>query len=125
VVRLATGTGVVVLAVCLALLTGMSTAASSSAATSKVETCGLLPGEGAFNYVKVWNMRCGKARKVADQVLEDFCGPQFQRCSVDVEDVIRGRERYRDWRCGVTVAWEFVRVRCERNGKRFVQASGA
>lgn len=103
----------------------VASAADDGAGAAKVEQCGILPGDGAYSYVKVWNVSCGKARKVAGRVSKEFCGPSFQRCSVAVGETIRGRENYRDWKCGLKVGYEFFRVRCEQPGKRFVQESAA
>jgi hypothetical protein len=91
----------------------------------KAQTCGVLPGDGAYSYVKVWNVGCAKAKKVAGKVSDQFCGPRFQKCDTEVGEFIRGHEDYRKWDCGLKTGWEFHRVRCEAPHKRFVQESAA
>jgi hypothetical protein len=91
----------------------------------KVRTCGIQPGDGAYSYVKVWNVGCAKAKKVARKVSKQFCGPRFDKCDTDVGEFIRGHEDYRKWDCAVKTGWEFHRVRCEAPRKRFVQESAA
>ena len=86
---------------------------------------GILPGEGAYSYVKVWNVGCAMAEKVARKVSEQFCGPRFEKCDAEVGEFIRGHEDYRNWDCAVKNGWEFHRVRCEAPHKRFVQESAA
>ena len=48
-------------------------------AHERAQTCGLLPGDGAFNYVKVWNVGCAKANKVARKAFKRFCDP-VEKC---------------------------------------------
>lgn len=91
----------------------------------KVRTCGILPGDGAYSYVETWNVGCAKANKVANEVTEQFCGPAYRRCDVEVGEFVRGHEDYRNWDCAIKHGWEFHRVRCEAPHKRFVQESAA
>ena len=110
------------------LVVAVCTGPASGTAPSddgKVQTCGILPGEGAYSYVKVWNVGCAKAEKVARKVSEQFCGPRFEKCDAEVGEFIRGHEDYRNWDCAVKNGWEFHRVRCEAPHKRFVQESAA
>ena len=68
-------------AAAIALL-GVVHAGTSAAAPApkRVETCGLLPGEGAYNYVKLWNVGCAKAKKLAKKAFHRFCDP-IEHCS--------------------------------------------
>jgi hypothetical protein len=115
----------VLVAACVTAPTLVSATQTESTGSTKVDVCGIPPGDGAYSYVKVWNMGCAKAKKVASRVAEDFCGPRFERCNPDVGEFVRGHERYRGWKCGLKIGYEFFRVRCERSGKRFVQESAA
>ena len=108
----------------VAAVSGPATASVSDERT-KVRTCGTPPGDGAYSYIKVWNVGCAKAQKVARKVSEQFCGPRFEKCNPEVGEFIRGREDYRNWDCVVKNGYEFHRVRCEAPHKRFVQESAA
>ncbi len=95
-------------------------------AHQRAQTCGLLPGEGAYNYVKVWNVGCAKANKVAKKAFHRFCDPVEECFSGDPNaDPVRGRTHVNNWKCKLKFAWEFSRTVCEAPHKRFVQASGA
>jgi hypothetical protein len=109
-------------------LLGVFDAGSSVAAPAhpRAQTCGLLPGEGAYNYVRVWNVGCAKANKVAKKAFQRFCDPRSKCFKGDpIADPVRGHARVHAWRCNLKFAWEFSRIRCEAPHKRFVQASGA
>lgn len=99
--------------------------ASPGTIGQKGEVCGTLPGEGAYSYVKVWNIGCARARNVATTAYERFCEPP-ETCSIDpVGEFVRGQVSFRGWSCGLKLGYEFSRVRCERPGKRLVQESAA
>ena len=112
--------------IAVAALAGLALAAGASGAAAKPdEVCGVRPGEGAYSFVKVWNMSCDRANTVYNKVAEDFCDPPG-RCSSDPDGgVQRGQEDYRGWECKITFAWEFFRMRCERRDHRFVHESAA
>jgi hypothetical protein len=100
--------------------------AGSAAEPSKAQdVCGILPGEGGYSYVKVWNVSCKRARKVAGNAYDRFCEP-IDRCATDPQGgFITGKVRLHGWKCDVKLAYEFSRVRCEKAGKRLVQESAA
>ena len=107
------------------VLVGLALPAGSGAAAKPDEICGTLPGDGAYGYVKVWNMSCDRAYEVSNKVADDFCDPPG-RCSTPPDGgYVRGRENYRGWECKLTLAYEFYRARCERNDNRFVHESAA
>ena len=113
--------GAVVLVV-IALLVPAGSAAERSKAQ---DVCGVLPGEGAYGYVKVWNISCKRANKVAGNAYDRFCEP-IERCATDPQGgFITGKVRFHGWKCDVKLAYEFSRVRCEKPGKRLVQESAA
>lgn len=115
------------LAATIALL-GLINASASVAAplVPRAQTCGLLPGEGAYSYVRVWNVGCAKANKVAKKALARFCDP-LEKCfgGAPTASPVKGHAHVHAWRCKLKFAWEFSRIRCEAPHKRFVQASGA
>jgi hypothetical protein len=109
-----------------ALLVGAPGTSLAEPAHQRAQTCGLLPGDGAYNYVKVWNVGCAKANKVARKAFKRFCDPVEECFSGDPNaDPVKGHTRVHAWRCKLKFAWEFSRTRCEAPHKRFVQAGGA
>jgi hypothetical protein len=113
--------GAVVLVV-IAVLVPLGSAAERSKAQ---DVCGVLPDEGAYSYVKVWNISCKRARKVAGNAYDRFCEP-IDRCATDPQGgYVTGKVRFHGWKCDLKLAYEFSRVRCEKSGKRLVQESGA
>lgn len=90
--------------------------------------CGTKPGQepGAYSFVKAWNMRCKRARKVASEAYDRFCDP-VERCSIDPDtgEPIRGRVEFRAWECKLRLAYEFSRIRCEHPDRFLIQESGA
>lgn len=116
---------------CLATVIALMGAADAGASVAtpmqpRVQACGLLPGEGAYSYVRVWNVGCAKANKVAKKALDRFCEP-LEKCfgGSPSADPVKGHTPVHAWRCKLKFAWEFSRIRCEAPHKRFVQASGA
>ena len=88
--------------------------------------CGLLPGEGAFSYVKAWNVSCRRARKVANEAHRRLCKSRPDGCAVaPLGGYVRGEVAVRGWECRLTIGYEYRRVRCERGEKRFVSEFGA
>jgi hypothetical protein len=81
---------------------------------------------GAYSFVKAWNMKCRRARKVAFNAYERFCEP-VERCSIDPNsgDRIRGGVEFNGWDCRLKLAYEFSRIACQKGARRFVQESGA
>lgn len=119
------------LAICGAIagaLLLVSPAGSSAQASgeAKAQVCGTQPGEevGAYSFVKVRNMSCKRARKVAENAYDRFC--ELQDCTTDPSGgYVRGDVAFNGWECTVKLGYEFFRVRGEKPGKRFVQESAA
>jgi hypothetical protein len=86
--------------------------------------CGKRPGTGAFNYFKVWNTSCKKARKIDRRATRKFCGGNGP-CDVDEGEVVIGQARVRGWSCKLRVGFESFRNRCVKGDKRFIHKSGA
>jgi hypothetical protein len=119
---------VVGLIVCAGIAVSLGGALAESATRTQLraQTCGILPGDGAYNYVRVWNVGCAKAKHVGNKAFKRFCHP-VQECFKDDPnaDPVKGQVHVHAWRCKLKCAWEFSRIRCEAPHKRFVQASGA
>ena len=110
----------------LAALAAIAAAPASSAGPgpSKAEICGILPGEGAYSYIKVWNIGCARGRKVAGNAYDRFCEPP-ERCATDVGEIVKGSVRFNGWTCKVKLGYEFSRQQCAKPGKRLTQESAA
>jgi len=91
-------------------------------------TCGTLPGEGAYSYIRARGITCRQAGKIAYRVRKKFCahhdgcrqGPPLTRIRT-----YRGAISYRGWRCHVVQSWELDTVRCRRGQRSFFKKSAA
>lgn len=97
-------------------------AGSTADGAAATRTCGTLPGDGFFNYIKVTGLSCADGRKVANHASRKFCG---RSCSVGVEEVKTGNVRVDGFACSVKRGYESSRQRCRRGDVRLVQKSGA
>jgi hypothetical protein len=101
-------------------------APNASAAPNYDRTCGLLPGDGGYGFVRAKNATCQRAWKVTRKANREFCR-QNNDCYINwetnIEYVYRGTIRWNGWRCKVTNGWELYRVKC-RKGQRFVLGRG-
>ena len=118
----------VVLVLGLALVGSALIAPSANAAPNYDRTCGLLPGDGGYGFVRAKNATCRRAWKVTRKSRGKFCR-RHNDCYIDWQNdisyVYRGTVRWNGWRCKVTDGWELLRVKC-RKGKRIViQRAGA
>jgi hypothetical protein len=87
--------------------------------------CGVLPGEGAYNYVKTRNVSCKQARKVGRRAGRKFCA-HSDRCSGGpTAGIVKGHVKAKGWRCTVKMGWEFFQARCHRRDASFLLRSGA
>lgn len=87
-------------------------------------TCGTLPGEGAFGYVKTKNVSCRDARKVASKAARKFCSDG--RCDGAPDaPVEEGTVRPNGWDCAVKVGYEYYKARCSKGNAKFLYESGA
>jgi hypothetical protein len=112
----------------LVVLGAVAAAPASSAPSSatKAEICGIPPGDGAYSYVKVWNIRCARANNVASKAIDRYCDESGECDSIDpAGGFVKGPVSFNGWDCKVKLAYEFARVVCEKPGKRLVQESGA
>jgi hypothetical protein len=91
-------------------------------------TCGLLPGEGAFSYVKTVGIRCRAAKRIAHGARRRFCA-RHHGCRVPQPPPIgfryRGKVVHRGWTCRVSEGWEFLLVRCRKGDMRIHQEAAA
>ncbi len=102
-------------------------AASPASAAPIKRTCGLLPGDGAFRYIKTTGVKCRDGYKITNRARQKFCAARND-CEFgpfDVEESYRGEVRYRGWSCRVKVAYEFISTRCEKGPKELFYATGA
>ena len=113
----------------VAILTGLLLLAAASPASGAPvkRTCGLLPGDGAFSYIKTTGVKCRDGHKIARRAREKFCSTRSD-CEIGptaIETSYRGEVRYRGWSCRVKVAYESASTRCEKGSKEIFRASGA
>ncbi len=96
--------------------------ASASLAT---RTCGIPPGDGAYNFVKTRGVSCRVGGKVANRARKRFCS-HHNSCllqgSVSTTHVYRGRARYRGWKCRLKVGWEGGSIKCARGPRWILKA---
>jgi len=115
------------LASCLALLALLCL---SSAASAKpiVRTCGLMPGEGAYSYIKTRGVTCRTGGKVTFRARRRFC-VRHNDCMIQpplpISTIFKGKVRYNGWRCQVRDGWESLSVSCWRGKMRIVRKAGA
>jgi hypothetical protein len=102
-------------------------ASQSSMPAKKPQVCGIQPGDGAYSFVRAWNIGCNRANKVASKAIQRFCDETPGICEgiAPDGDYAFGRTFFNGWDCKVKLAYEFARVVCVKPGKRFVQEFGA
>jgi hypothetical protein len=114
------------MAVSLALIGSVMLAPGASAAPNYDRTCGVLPGDGYFDFVRAENATCKRAYKVTRKANRKFCR-QNNDCMIDQSSDLtyryRGTVRWNGWRCKVMNGWEIYRVKC-RKGDRIVLGRG-
>jgi len=91
-------------------------------------TCGLLPGDGAYGYIRVKNISCGAGKRVAFRSRKKFCSSR-NGClidpSVDITAIIRGKVKRNGWKCKVAVGWEYDRIKCRKGKKLLIWRAAA
>lgn len=114
------------LAVVLAASASAPAAAGESAPAATRATCGTLPGEGAYSFIKTTRVSCKTARAVTTRAGEKFCS-RPGKCDVAPDDggVDRGTVRVKRWRCEMKVGYEFFQARCRRGDQHFRAESAA
>ena len=110
------------------LAIGLLAPGMSQAAPNYDETCGLLPGQGGYGYVRVANMSCRHGKKVTRKSMKKFC-KAHNDCYIDweknIEKVYRGSVRRNGWKCKVANGWEYYRVKCRKKDMRVISRGGA
>lgn len=115
---------VVLVALVATLVVGSASANASAPAAEKPQVCGVPPGDGAYYFVRVWNISCERARNVAGNAFDHFCNEN--ECFSDPSGgYVKGRVSFRGWDCKIKLAYEFSRAVCEKPGVRFVSESAA
>lgn len=118
----------VLVAAVLAVVLGLVASPGASAAPNYDRTCGLLPGNGGFGYVRAANTTCRHVKKVTNKSRKKFC-KRHNDCFIDWESNIyklyKGKVRRNGWRCKVTVGWEYQRVKCRKGKMRVISRGGA
>jgi hypothetical protein len=105
-------------------LVALAIAALAPSASADSRTCGILPGDGAFNYVKAHDVSCRKARQIGNKAGRRFC--RAGGCNaLPNEKPSKGRVRVGAWTCKMKVGWEAYQARCRNGDKSFLQRSGA
>jgi hypothetical protein len=120
--------GWVAMIACLALLALAIAQPQPAEARGPDKICGVVPGEGYFNYFKVWNVGCSKSDRVSRRAEVEFCGKRYQRCDVLPGEFKSGRVKVGGWRCKMRIGYESYRARCFRgkdHDPRFVHRAGA
>ena len=94
----------------------------------RVRLCGVLPGDGAYGYVKTRGVTCRTGWRVSRKARKKFCANR-NGCSFapytpeSIQRSYRGQVKRNGWRCSGVVKWEFSRFIC-RKGERFIRAEG-
>lgn len=115
----------------MAMTLGLLCAANTADAKPIARTCGILPGDGAYYFVKTRGVTCRDAKRIAYRASRRFCARrnscrQPQRPPIGVSKIFRGKIRYRGWNCRVKNGWELSVVDCRRGAvQRIFQKSAA
>lgn len=115
-------------ATAFALATLTLALAAPAQASPVSRTCGLLPGDGAYSYIKTRGVTCRSGWRIARQAHRRFCH-RHNGCLIQpptpITTVFAGKIRYRRWRCRVKDGWELSVTRCRRDQQLIVQQSAA
>ncbi len=115
----------IALAVAVAALGGAAFSPGASATPQYDYGCGVKPGSGYVNYIRVANMTCRHGKKVSRKVVKKFCA-EHNGCSFETDLGFYKGTTYRNgWRCKVAVGYEYYRAKCRRGKMRFVHMTGA
>ena len=97
----------------------------SAAGADEKRTCGTMPGDGAYSFVKTENVSCRIARKVSNRAGRKFCNQPDNCDEAPGAGYDKGRVRAKGWRCRMKVGYEFFRAECKRRDQRFIAESAA
>lgn len=109
----------------LAVMFAFAIAPAADAAPRYDRVCGLMPGDGAFGYVKAANTSCRHARKVTNRARKKFCRLRNNCMMRSDRTRYRGKVKRNGWRCKVTIGWELSLVRCHKGRMRVLSHSAA
>ena len=111
-----------------ALFVGLAVPGAVQAAPNYDTTCSAAPDQGAGRTLRVSNMSCRHGSKVVRKSAKKFC-KEHNDCLIDFEQninkVYRGTVRRNGWKCKVTIAWEYARVKCRKGDMRVISIGGA
>lgn len=107
----------------------LASTGEAQAAAAARNTCGLLPGDGAYSYTQTRGVSCRRGAKIAFRAHRKFCN-QHGDCLIDpttmpITTLYKGRVRYGSWNCRVKDGWELLSVFCHDGPKRVLHRSGA
>lgn len=89
-------------------------------------TCGILPGDGYYSYVKVKGIDCESAEAIALAAQETFCSSRDMcRLPNDSAPALEGVIDFDGWSCKITDGWELSEVSCVQGDQALLRASGA
>jgi len=94
-------------------------------ASPNSRTCGILPGDGAYSFVKTRGVSCRAGYGVANRARKRFCAPRSGCRLRRPGPVFKGKVRYAGWTCRVKQGWELNLVDCRKGGKRIFRKSAA
>jgi len=113
--------------VALAMI-GAISAPAASADQGTRRTCGTLPGDGAYSYIKTVGIRCAPAKRIAFRARKRFC-KSHNECMIvpptPISTIFKGRVRYHTWSCHVKDGWELLVVSCRKRDMRFSYRTAA
>lgn len=116
---------VLVLACAGFLTSALASPAVAAGAVAPDDVCGIPPGDGTFNQIQVWNMRCKHGRQVSRKAGHELCGRRFEKCDAPDGEFDSGTVQFNGWTCKVRVGYESYRARCTKGEKRFLHRAGA
>lgn len=118
--------GIAVAAVVAAVF-GASLLVGSAGATGpgNRQVCGLLPGDGAYSFIKTRNVSCKVARKVTRKAGREFCSQGSNCDAPPTGGIDKGKVKAKGWKCEMKVGYEFFRAKCHRQKMKFKAESAA
>jgi outer membrane murein-binding lipoprotein Lpp len=91
------------------------------------DTCGILPGDGYYSYVKVTGIDCEGAEAIAGGARDAYCSTQESKClSSDPEGPgFSGSVNYKGWICSINLKWEQSEIFCASGSRALLRQSGS
>lgn len=110
------------------VFTRQFTLAKKESPSQQSRTCGILPGDGAYRYIKTRGISCRDGMHVANRARKKFCSAHNQ-CLINpptpITTVYTGQVRYNGWNCRIKDGWELTVVRCTKRDMRLFLKSAA